>query len=167
MSALDRGRAELARSARAAFACATQPMKAALKEGGTADDQLAAMARGFADLVASEWGRSLSMLDVTSIPEAAVNRVRRYRRLLGLMARNLLEDGSACGEFEVGHLDSEVHRWIGLADSLPRWLAGSPQPERRRAARFVFESFAQLYRDAARCARREHRQSGRGGAPRN
>ena len=167
MNAVDRSRAELARSARAAFACATQPMKAALNEGGTADDQLTAMARGFADLVASEWGRSLSMLDVAAIPEAAANRVRRYRRLLGLMARNLLEDGTACGEFEVGHLDSEVHRWIGLADSLPRWLALSPEPERRRTARFVFESLAELYRDAARGAQRGRRAALRVGAPRN
>lgn len=167
MTALARSRAEVARSARAAFACATQPMKAALNEGGTADEQLAAMARGFADLVASEWGRSLSMLDVTAIPEAAANRVRRYRRLLGLMARNLLEAGTACGEFAVGHLDAEVHRWIGLADSLPRWLALSPQPERRRTARFVFESLAEIYREAARSARAERHLAARRGAPRN
>ena len=129
-------------------------MKAALNAGGTADEQLAAMARGFADLVASEWGRSLSMLDVTAIPDAAANRVRRYRRLLGLMARNLLEAGNACGEFEVGYLDGEVHRWIGLADSLPRWLSASAESERRRTARYVFESLAELYREAARAARR-------------
>lgn len=157
MNALERQGLQVARSARAAFACATEPMKVALNEGGTADEQLTAMARGFADLVASEWGRSLSMLDVGAIPAVAANRVRRYRRLLGRLARNLLEAGSACGEFEVGHLDQEVHRWIGLADSLPRWLALSPEPERRRTARFVFESLAELYREAAARVRRERR----------
>lgn len=161
MTALAAGRTDAARFARAAFACATGPMRTVLNEGGTADEQLAAMARGFADLVVSEWGRAMSMLEVAAIPEAVANRVRRHRRLLGLLARNLLEAGRDAGEFAVPDLDGEVHRWIVLADSLPRWLWVAPAPERQRAARWVFESMAELYREAARAARRAERSAGR------
>ena len=142
--------ATVAWSARAAFTCATLPMKAAVTGGRTADEQLAAMARGFADLVASEWGRALSLLDVTAIPEAAANRVRRHRTLLATLARNVLASGHACGEFEVAEPERETRRWIALADSLPRWLAVAPERQRRATARWVFESLAEDYRAMAR-----------------
>ena len=140
----------VARSARAAFECATQPMKAAVRAGRTADEQLGAMARGFADLVASEWGRALSLLDVAAIPEAVANRVRRHRTLLATLARNVLASGHASGEFKVAELEHETRRWILLADSLPRWLAALPERQRRATARWVFESLAEDYRESAR-----------------
>ncbi len=144
--------ADLARSAQAAFDCATLPMKVAVNGGGTADEQLTAMARGFADLVASEWGRALSLMDLASVPEAVANRVRRHRTLLASLARNILESGRSSGEFEVPKLEEEARRWIWLADSLPRWLSVAPQRQRRATARWVFESLAEAYRDAARAS---------------
>jgi hypothetical protein len=150
--------AAVVRSAHAAFVCATQPMRIAVSGGGTADQQLEAMTRGFADLVASEWGRALSLLDVTSIPQAAANRVRRHRRLLATLARNVLNAGTTSGEFAVAQLDDEVHHWIRLADSLPRWLSPVPECERRTIARWVFASLANTYRDAADRGRRAGRR---------
>ena len=141
--------AAVVRSAHAAFVCATQPMRIAVSGGGTADQQLEAMTRGFADLVASEWGRALSLLEVTSIPQSAANRVRRHRRLLATLARNVLNAGTTSGEFAVAQLDEEVRHWIRLADSLPRWLSPVPEGERRTIARWVFASLADAYREAA------------------
>jgi hypothetical protein len=141
---------DVAHSARAAFDCATSPIKLAVTAGETADQQLTALVRGFADLVASEWGRSLALLDLTGLPEAVSNRVRRHRTMLATLARNVLAAGHTDGEFEVPHLDGEVRRWIQLADSLPRWLARVPEFERRTTARFVFEGLAETYRESAR-----------------
>ena len=148
---------DVARSARAAFDCATSPIKHAVTAGETADAQLTALARGFADLVASEWGRSLALLELAALPEATSNRVRRHRTLLATLARNVLAAGHADGEFEVVGLDEEVRRWILLADALPRWLAHVPEPARRATARYVFEGLAESYRASARARWRRPR----------